>query len=113
MVVFFSFVSLITWVGRLFPWSRYNFVFSFLNIPGTARDTIEGNENKRESIRNLFVQSYLRQDGVFLLRFVNWNAGIGITWALFDQLYVDFGLLKADADQINNRANNIELDTKV
>lgn len=81
-----SVFSLIMWLDRvLFSYSRRNFLTSYL----LASDEYQSVPHEARLIRE-FESKYLRQDGVFVMRLVSWNAGISITSRILNLLWRDF-----------------------
>ena len=108
LVTLISAFSLISWCDRVFfPFSRYNFISSYLESApewqtGEEKSLIEEVTPDRRATRlkqrvYAFVYSFLGQDGVFLLRLVAWNSGVGVTSALAATLYNEYRKVKKAA----------------
>ena len=96
-VILVSAYSLLRWLNLSSPWSRANFVHSYLTVQWNGFKAIEVAIEADDE--HQFLNEFLGHDGVFLMRFVSWTAGPKITSALFAHLYMDFLLQKADAAQ--------------
>ena len=105
LVILVSFFSLVSWLDRVFfPFSRYNFITSYLESAPEwqtreEKSLIEDVSGDRRATMlkkrvHTFVYSFLGQDGVFLLRLVAWNAGVGVTALLAETLYNDYRAVK-------------------
>jgi hypothetical protein len=94
-VIIVSAFSLFRWLYLSSHWSRQTFLHSYLTLQwnGAKADYIADDEERE------FLNEFLGHDGLFLMRFVSWNAGPYITSEILQQLLTDYRLQKADAAQ--------------
>lgn len=105
IVAILSFIEFFQWIHRVVVWfpQRKNYIKKHLEI---AKKTFEDDDIDPEMAEG-FVNDYLRQDGVFILRLISRNSSNIVSTMVIDKLFKEY-LIWQEYEQQYAKENNIE-----
>ena len=99
-----TFGSMVSWLAKtMFGLNQMSFIRNHLR----SSDSVNKNEDIK--LQNHFVQKYLRQDGVLILRLVGINANDIVVDELISELWSQYKMGRPNGTRLVHRTNSVEV----